>query len=118
MYLIVNAVVVILLVMSIMFLRKGANSKTKLNLRQGSTNTPIDPSRPQFSDFEGEARSLNIVFQHNGEWFDAYEVLDLPAGASGAMVKTQFESLVKNSDPKKTQILQKAFDALFQQGRV
>ncbi len=118
MYLIVNAIVVILLVMSIMFLRKGSTSKTKLNLRQGSGNVPADPRRPQFSDFDGNARSLNVVFQHEGEWFDAYEVLELPAGANGPMVKSQFENLIKGADSKRSKLLQSAFEALFNQGRV
>ncbi|OQW46883.1 MAG: hypothetical protein A4S09_02960 [Proteobacteria bacterium SG_bin7] len=118
MYLIVNAVVVILLVMSILFLRKGATPQTKLNLRQGGDRTPFDPKKPQFAEFDGEARSLNVVFQHNGEWFDAYEVLELPAGAGSSIVKTQFENLLKNANKDKSKLLRLAYEALVQQGRI
>lgn len=121
MYLIVNAVVVILLVMSILFLRKGSTSQTKLNLR-GNDRTRIDSkenSKPTFTEYDdGQARSLNVVFQHNGEWFDAYEVLELPAGASGNMVKSQFDSLLKRADSEKSKLVQKAYEALVQQGRI
>ncbi len=118
MYLIVNAVIVILLVMSILFLRKNTTSPTKLNLRQGGSRAPIDPSKATFSDFDGEARSLNVVFQHNGEWFDAYEVLELPAGASGQMVKSQVEILLKGASSDKSKLLHLAYEALVQQGRI
>lgn len=118
MYLIVNSVVVILLVMSILFLRKSSTSQTKLNLRQGSNRAPIDPRKATFSEFDGEARALNVVFQHNGEWFDAYEVLGLPAGAAGDMVKSQFDNLKKGANSDRSKLLQLAYDALVQQGRI
>jgi hypothetical protein len=121
MYLIVNAIVVTLLVMWILFSRKSSSSQVKLNLRQGNTKLPLNGNQARLADLSGEgegARSLNVVFQHNGEWYDAYEVLELPAGATAAMVKSQFESLLKSADSEKSKLLQGAYEALFNQGRV
>lgn len=58
------------------------------------------------------ARSLNVVFQHEGNWYDAYEVLELPAGTSLEQARARFNDLLKTVAPARIGIIKEAIKAI------
>jgi hypothetical protein len=127
-FLIVNGLIVILVVISILMLRRrakrdaeetGENTNRALGARNESSKAPIgwanySPRRGGIAAPSGHevARgleagsvvddrsliSLNVLFQWNGHTFDAYEVLGLPAGSSVDSIDAAFNSIVARSD--------------------
>lgn len=93
---------------------KKKNKPSKLNFNR---KTPLDSEsfdsilRYKNENNDQYEKVLNILFQYNGETWDAYEVLGLPAGASIEEAKTAYDNLcpVKKDDAA---FLKAAFDAI------
>ncbi len=113
-----NGLIVILLIASILFLRRGNTESTRLNLRRTSDSTPQTTMKARSVDdidnMDGadSARSLNVVFQHEGNWYDAFEVLELPAGTSLEDARTRFNELLKSVEPARIHIIKEAIKAI------
>lgn len=124
-YLLLNAIVVIALIGSMFFFRRGGGSQVKLNIKAGSSRAPMDPTKGfqgdpanLVTDHDGDMRSLNVVFQHEGQWYDAYEVLQIPAGATSDMIQKAFEERKRSTTGAAMTLLRMAYDNLARSGKV
>lgn len=54
---------------------------------------------------------LNILFQYNGETWDAYEVLGLPAGSSAEAAQKAYEACI-SKQPESAAFFKAACDAI------
>ncbi len=57
-------------------------------------------------------RPLNVVFNYNGETWDAYEVLGLPAGSSMERVEQAHRESLQRSDPSSHAFMNAALGAI------
>ena len=57
-------------------------------------------------------RRLNVVFQFNGESWDAYEVLGLPAGSNYESVKAAYLESLQDVDQSSRPFVEAAFRAI------
>ena len=57
-------------------------------------------------------RPLNVVFQFNGETWDAYEVLGLPAGSSLEMVRAAYREATEAVDQSSRPFVDAAYFAI------
>lgn len=69
-----------------------------------------EPTNPNFN--LDESKSLNVLFNWNGHTWDAYEVLDIPAGSSRASVEAAFERMKHKVDPESVPFVTAAFQAI------
>lgn len=98
-FVLTNAILVILL---LYLFFKDKNKKHGGTFNINKKGRPLD-----FTEiFSGRAKELNVVFNHNGESWDAYEVLGLPAGSSLEEVEKAF----KNS--AQTDLMKAAYKAI------
>lgn len=63
-------------------------------------------------------RPLNVIFNYNGESWDAYEVLGLPAGSSQERVEAAFNDSMGRVDDKSKPFMLAAYDAIQSQWRL
>jgi hypothetical protein len=100
-YLLFYSAIVILLV--VMFIRNGrrqAPSQLRFGPRRlepgGSTSAPDlnlieSPQIHGGVNVRSRARALNVFFNYNGETFDAYEILGIPAGCGLPEARAHYE---------------------------
>lgn len=134
--LILNFLLVILVVGSFLFIRKGSRLPVRLRLKrdeQASSDGPIlsapkNLSRSEryrmFAEMpvEGAAatqleRELNVHFNYNGHSWDAYEVFGLPAGVSVEVVTAAYERMIQKVDPESVEFIQTAYQAIMKNSR-
>lgn len=114
-FLLLNLIIVILLFILIRR-SKGNDAPSKLNFNK---KTPIDTGSFDFifkskqENNDSYEKVLNILFQYNGETWDAYEVLGLPAGSHIEAAKKAYEVAVLNQ-PESKAFLKAALDAVIQ----
>ena len=117
-YIMLNGLIVILLIASILFIRRGPTPSTRLNLKKAPGRMPQgEGSGGHIGNVDNlagaeSARSLNVVFQHEGNWFDAYEVLGIPAGTSLEQARATFNELLKSVNPERQDIIKEAIKAI------
>lgn len=137
-YLVVNAVVVTIVVLSIYFLRRRPKEPTPLDLRDDD-HVASDRARdvasvalsekpaPKFRDprlgwgnyqprsrkaLPEPDRALNALFQWNGHTWDGYEVLGLPAGSSVESARAAFDRAAALADKETLPFLRAALNAV------
>ncbi len=93
-----SALVIMLLYLFFKDRKQKPNSKFDINKK----SKPLDSS----SFFKTEGKELNVLFNFNGETFDAYEVLGVPAGSPLDEVEKAYKKTDKNEFQKA------AFDAI------
>jgi hypothetical protein len=69
----------------------------------------ISPDDPSPSENE---RSLNVVFNYNGETWDAFEVFGLPAGSGMEVVEAAYHEALEKNEPSARPFLGAAFKAI------
>jgi hypothetical protein len=118
-------------------------SRMKLNLRAGKSSGHLDgpgkyPDNPysppeSFGPWSGDVqnkgaepirfqkpaveRPLNVMFNYNGETWDAYEVLGLPAGSSLEKADEAFTAACAKVDPSSRGFIEAAHRAVVAQWR-
>ncbi len=108
-FLLLNSAVVILLVYLFIKDRKKKPSQTKFNInRKGK---PLDFTVGDF--FRGREKQLNILFNFNGETWDAYEILGIPAGAPREEVEKAYQAHKRKGDL--TEIIEAAYRTIKEQ---
>jgi hypothetical protein len=96
-------------------LRLGVNTPLTSN-RENSRYVLPSPNRDRGVSRESTARAsekvLTVIFMFNGESWDAYETLGLPAGSSLQSAEAAFEVAVQNTDPKSHAFFKAAIQAI------
>jgi len=103
-YIILNAVIVILLVAYFLTVKKKQHP-TKLNFK---AEKPLE-------DFSALIRDvpLNVFFNYNGHSFDAYEVLGAPAGSTPEEIQNAYQkTLATATDPTSREFYKVALEAI------
>lgn len=123
-FLLINGAVLILLVFYMMLARSRPKKPSMINHRKGEpvddaqppAQSPATVSKPTAAEVNRKAsseRSLNAHFLHDGQSFDAYEVLNVPAGCSFAMAEEAFRGIVaKATGPNEVELLKKALGSI------
>ncbi len=83
-------------------------SKNKRTLDSESFESIFQQKQENNDHYE---KVLNILFQYNGETWDAYEVLGLPAGSNYEQAKIAFEIAIKEKRDSEA-FLRAALDAI------
>lgn len=91
----------------IAFFRRRPRRGMRLKLRGQGNSAP----KGQL-DGVPEERSLNVVFQYDGQAWDAYEVLDLPAGSSLEKVEQIYKQKLTAADAGSRPFLEAAYQAI------
>lgn len=81
-----------------------------MRLRLGASKTrggPLVVTTPKPVE-----RPLNVIFNYNGESWDAYEVLGLPAGSSPEMVEAAYREELAKSPEAMRPFLEAAYQAV------
>lgn len=60
----------------------------------------------------GQEKNLNILFNHNGHTWDAYEILGIPAGAPPALVDSAYRNLIAKTAPESRDFVEAAYQAI------
>lgn len=113
----------------LIFIRRRPRKGMRLRLRGSSTskqtsgreNSPeIDGTQPpdNVTQMPKGERPLNVIFNWNGETWDAYEVLGLPAGSSQEKVAKAYQESLARVDEKSKGFITAAHDAIQSQWRV
>ena len=119
-FIILNAVVVTLLVISFLRMRRSARQSTMRfrNSRDQYVKKEVVVKRliPDENDPRlkrpGSEKSLNVMFNYNGHSWDAYEVLGVPAGSSFEAAFLVFEKLTKTMDDESRTFMLTALEAI------
>lgn len=115
-YIMLNGIIVILLISSILFLRRGGEGPPRLDLRKSTNRTPKpienEGAAEPFTQGSEGARSLNVVFQYEGDWYDAFEILGIPAGTPLEQARAKFNELLKSVSPDRMGIIKEAIKAI------
>ena len=117
-YIVLNAIVVTLLVISFIRMRRATrqNLMKLKNPHAGKKEVIIKKMRLE----EGDPRmvkpsgpkSLNAVFNYNGHSWDAYEVLGVAAGSGFETSFLAFEKLTKDMDSDSKSFMLSALEAI------
>lgn len=85
-------------------------------LRQAKGREESKPREVQGAVVESE-RALNVVFNYNGETWDAYEVLGVPAGSSSEQVEKAYAEGLARIDETSKPFMEAAVRAIRQANR-
>jgi hypothetical protein len=106
----------------ILIFRRPRSRGVRLRLLGGARasralTTTDDDETPSPAQIRQEApppaeRRLNVVFQFNGESWDAYEVLGLPAGSNYESVKAAYLESLDSVDQSSRPFVEAAFRAI------
>jgi len=83
---------------------------------KGRLGPDVMPPRMNVNAQGGE-RSINVIFNFNGESWDAFEVFGLPAGSGMATVEAAFKEAMGRADETSRVFLQAAFKAIEENSR-
>lgn len=119
--------------------RRAQRQPTKLNMRSGEGerrgNGPVREGNPRIpvvrdraaaerrrsaamspevlqATTVGREKTLNILFNHNGHTWDAYEILGIPAGAPPALVESAYRNLLAKTAPESREFVDAAYNAI------
>lgn len=94
-----------------MRLRMG-HGRRSTDYRSQALKGRLDPDiTPGQTTGRGE-RSINVIFNFNGESWDAFEVFGLPAGSSLTTVEAAFQEALERTDENSRAFLKAAFKAI------
>jgi hypothetical protein len=121
--------VALMAVAVLMFIRRRPRKGMRLRLRGGTSggraggrdpSPEIDGGQPpdNVTQMPTTERPLNVIFNWNGETWDAYEVLGLPAGSSQEKVAAAYEESLSRVDEKSRGFITAAHDAIQSQWRL
>ena len=90
--------------------------KTNYKKMELEGKMPLDFATPRgvspTSPSDGDARSLNVVFNYNGHSWDAYEVLGLPAGSGMPVVEAAYRESLERVDESSRGFMEAAYKAI------
>ena len=69
-------------------------------------------------EIKSQPGSLNVIFMYNGYEWDAYEVLDIPAGSSVDVIKKAYNKAISKVDKKSRVFFNTAYRALLEGRRM
>ena len=92
--------------------RKDSKGLEKVVKRQGSNKSPQSDQGPP----SPRERPLNVFFNYNGETFDAYEILGIPAGTSLEVAKDYYQKNYAAAPMNERAIYTEAIEALEKTG--
>lgn len=120
-FIVLNAVVVTLLVMSFLRMRR-SNKRGPMRIadpRQKSQEVSQklvikkiiieDENDPRYI---AQEKSLNVMFNYNGHSWDAYEILGIPAGSGFEKSFQAYEKMSANVDKESREFLLAALEAI------
>ena len=83
-------------------------------MRSSSKNLPEDfgKTRQQYEDVKAGVKSLDCFFMYNGHEFNAYEVLEVPAGAAKDLVEKAYQARKEFADPSQQEFFRCAYQAI------
>lgn len=84
----------------------------RLNLKKGSDYASRYTPRSSVPEVRKQDRPLQVFFNYNGETFDAFEVLGLPAGASAEQIGRRLRELSNEGSLRDRSLHAAAFQAL------
>lgn len=119
-FVILNGALVILVVISFVFLRRGGPRPVRLRLMDKDTKVPqaaakhVPPAQDRSSVKE---KSLNVFFNYNGHTWDAYEVLGVPAGSSWQTVQDAFRKQSSTVQADSRAFIEAAYEAIQMQSK-
>jgi hypothetical protein len=131
-FLLLNAGVVTLVVISLVVMRRKPPQPVKLQLHAKDSRVPAKPQQPQQPPPPGAPppppgaakpgaapqsqrsveKALNVFFDFDGRSYDAFDVLQIPAGSSLASAQIAFNTLARVSKPESQALLQTAISAI------
>jgi hypothetical protein len=119
-----NAAIVTLVIGSYVFIRRKPRGPVSLNLKNRAGKPVPNFSRTEYrprprplrvdgqSAPHGDEKDLNVLFQWNGHTWDAYEVLDVPAGSNRVSVQKAFDRLKSEVDEESVPFVTAAYQAI------
>lgn len=112
-FLVLNAIVAVLFLLSFLSARRKPLPPSRLNLRGksdsgGEVQVKKKPLKPR--KVRGQ-RDLTVLFDYQGQTCEAHEVLGVPAGGSSQEIKKAYEGLM-SSQSGDLQLVEKAYAAL------
>ncbi len=119
-FILLNAVVVTLLVISFLRMRRSSR-QTSIKFRKSRDQYEqrevvikrivLDEDDPRLKRPDAP-KSLNVMFNYNGHSWDAYEVLGVPAGSNYEVCFLSFEKLTKGMDTESRTFMLSALEAI------
>ncbi len=79
-----------------MLWRRPGKGGLRLNLKKGGGMGSRYTSPSNVPEIRKQDRPLQVYFNYNGETFDAFEVLGLPAGATAEQIGKRLKELKEN----------------------
>lgn len=95
-----------------LFWRIPRGSGFKLNLKKGGRVFSPSFGSSRVPEVRKKDRPLQVYFNYNGETFDAFEVLGLPAGATAEQIGNRMKELKDEGPIKDRSLHAAAFQAL------
>jgi hypothetical protein len=112
-FLLLNGLVAIGVVVMFLWGRNSIAKPSRLNLKEPKKSiSNIDEFTPFGSEHFSGIRNLNTRFMYNGNDFDAYEILGIPAGSSIERIRFGFERCLRESDPESHPFFHAAYRAI------
>ncbi len=119
-FIVLNAVVVTLLVISFLRMRRSSN-QTSIRFRNSRDQysnkevvvkrSVLDENDPRLKN-PNAPKDLNVMFNYNGHSWDAYEVLDVPAGSSFENCFLAFEKMTRGMDDESKTFMLAALEVI------
>ena len=122
-YIFVYAIAAILVI--IYFLRARSGPASRLNFRKQIPGQSYGTlKKKELESFHNKMNSkenieesnyskeLNVLFEYDNKTWDAFQVLDIPAGSSSEVVKIAFEEALHKVDDDSKAFIKKAFEAI------
>ena len=87
---------------------------SRLRMRAPSSNLPetYGKTKLKYEDMKQGLKSLDCFFIYNGHEFNAYESLEVPAGAPKEMVEAAYKKLLETADPSQKEFFRIAYEAI------
>ena len=112
-FLILNTIVAVLFLLSFLSARRKPQPPSRLNLRRKSKNgSEIQvKKKPPRSYKTRDQRNLTVLFEDQGQTWEAHEVLGLPAGSSTQKIEEAYRKKLSSSDQGPS-LIHKAYETL------
>jgi len=87
---------------------------SRLRMRAGSSKVPevYGKTQERYEDMKAGVKSLDCFFMFNGHEFNAYDVLEIPAGAPMPTVEQAYMAIMAKADPSQELFFKAAYDAI------
>ena len=95
-----------------MFWRKPGKGGLRLNLNKKGSGSFSGRFSSRLPEIRHQDRPLQVYFNYNGETFDAFEVLGLPAGATAEQIGSRLKELKDKGTVRDRSLHAAAFQAL------